>query len=107
MATWRQSADEGEADAQFNLGHCYEVGIGASQDYVEAARLYQLAAAQGYARAQCNLGRLYSQGCGVPQDLVEAARLLQLAAAQGDDDAREALSATRTSQTGITHPSRS
>jgi TPR repeat protein len=58
-------------------------GKGVSQDFVEAARLYQLAASRGNYDAEYNLGHLYSAGKGVAQDYVEAARLYGLAAAQG------------------------
>jgi TPR repeat protein len=66
---------------QYNLGVCYEQGWGVPRDYVEAARLYQLAAAQGNAEAQCGFGGLYENGKGVAQDFVEAARLIGLSAA--------------------------
>ena len=62
------------------------------QDYVEAARLYRLAAAQGSVVAHYFIGLLYHEGKGVPQDYVEAARLYRLAANQGCVEARPALS---------------
>ena len=61
---------------------CY-FGRGVSQDYVEAARLYRLAAEQGHARAQCDLGLMFDCGLGVKQDKAEAVRLYRLAAEQG------------------------
>ena len=58
-------------------------------DYVEAARLYRLAADQGYAPAQTNLGFYYEQGRGgLAKDEREAARLYKLAADQGNTFAR-------------------
>ena len=49
----------------------YEDGTGVPQDYIEAVRLYWLAADphQGYDKAQFNLGVMYDDGTGVPQDL--------------------------------------
>jgi len=59
-------------------------GRGVAQDYVEAARLYRLAAEQGHVRAQCNLGVMFDCGVGVKQDKAEAVRLYRLAAEQGN-----------------------
>ena len=43
--TWyRKAADQGNADAQNNLGVMYEDGHGVSQDYVQAHMWYNLAA---------------------------------------------------------------
>jgi TPR repeat protein len=79
-------------DAQCNLGRLYYHGEGVAQDFVEAARLFRLAAAQGHAYAQFNLGLLYCRGKGVAQDCMEGARHLWLAANQGIAEARPALS---------------
>ncbi len=79
----RSRAEQGDAEAQYNLGVMYQTGSGAPQDYGEAVRLYRLAADQGYAPAQSNLGVAYQNGSGVPQDDAEAVRLYRLAADQG------------------------
>jgi TPR repeat protein len=68
----REKAEQGEADAQFNLGLLYANGEGVPQDYAEARTWYLKAAEQGDAKAQFNLGLLYSHGWGVPQDKAEA-----------------------------------
>jgi TPR repeat protein len=75
-------AEQGDVDAQFRLGLMYDLG----RDYVEAARLWRLAAAQGYASAQYNLGFMYDHGLGVAQDNVEAARWYRLAAKQDEQE---------------------
>ena len=50
----------------FMLGECYENGNGVTVNYVEALRLYQLAADQGFAVAQNHIGFCYDQGaCGL------------------------------------------
>jgi TPR repeat protein len=72
-----------------------------AQDFVEAARLWGLAAAQGDAAAQYNLGLFYAEGKGVAQDFVEAARLWRLAAAQGYAVAQLSLGALDAAQ-GLT-----
>lgn len=69
---FREAAQKGNAEAQFQLGLMYHQGKGAPQDFAAAAEWYRKAAEQGIARAQNNLAVLYAQGQGVPQDLVEA-----------------------------------
>ena len=84
-------AEQGNADAQSNLGFMYEKGQGVPQDYKEAVRLYRLSAEQGNAGAQYNLGTMYDQGLGVPQDYKEAVKWFRLAAEQGDAKAQNNL----------------
>jgi hypothetical protein len=56
------AAAQGNADAQNNLGYCYQHGEGVAHDMVEAVRYYGLAAAQGHADAQINLASCYGRG---------------------------------------------
>ena len=58
----RDAAEQGDADAQYNLGAMYVTGRGVPQDDAEALRWYRLAAEQGNARAQLNLGVMYDTG---------------------------------------------
>ncbi len=51
LKEWRPLAEQGDANAQFNLGSMYEYGEGVPQDDKEAARWFRLAAEQGYAKA--------------------------------------------------------
>jgi len=62
---YRLSAEQGDADAQFNLGVCYATGTGVLRDESEAVRLYRQSAEQGHAYAQYNLGVCYATGTGV------------------------------------------
>ena len=56
-ARWfRKAADQGLAEAQFNLGIMYDGGQGVAQDYAEAVRWFRKAADQSLAAAQFNLG---------------------------------------------------
>jgi hypothetical protein len=81
-------AEQGDADAQTNLGVMYEKSKGVPQDYAEAVKWYRKAAEQGNASAQFNLGLMFSKGQGVPQDYVGAAKWFRKAAEQGDADAQ-------------------
>jgi uncharacterized protein len=65
---YRKAADQGNANAQFNLGKMYDDGDGVPQDHAEALKWYLKAADQGNASAQFNLGKMYDNGQGVPQD---------------------------------------
>ena len=50
--TWyRKAAEQGDADAQYNLGIRYADGKGVTQDYIEAHMWFSLAAAGGEERA--------------------------------------------------------
>ena len=69
---WKPLADQGDADAQYNLGLMYDYGYGVAEDDAEAARWYRLAADQGHAIAQYNLGLMYASGRGVVEDDAEA-----------------------------------
>ena len=83
-AIWfRGAADQGHADAQFELGFLCSTGRGVPQDDAEAVRRYRRAADQGHAEAQFHLGCMYSEGRGVPQDDAEGARWCRRAAEQG------------------------
>ncbi len=81
---WRPLAEQGDADAQYNLALMYDRSYGVPQDYVQARQWYEKAAAQGDARAQYNLGVRYARSHGVPQDYVKAHKWFNLAAANGE-----------------------
>ena len=86
---YKLAAEQGNADAQCNLGLCYAKGKGVPQDYKEAVKWFRFAAEQGNADAQRNLGVCYANGTGVPQDYAQAYAWINLAAAQGDKSAIE------------------
>ena len=47
----RKAAEQGHAQAQFNLGVCYALGNGVPQSYTEAVKWFRKAAEQGQAEA--------------------------------------------------------
>ena len=55
MKWYRMAADQGHAQAQFNLGVMYKNGQGVVQDYSAAMKWWRMAADQGHAMAQFNL----------------------------------------------------
>ena len=80
LRIWLPSAEQGDKEAQTNVGEIYERGIAGAPDYEKAAYWYRKAADQGYARAMINLGFLYEQGRGVPKDPAAALQLYRKAA---------------------------
>lgn len=79
----RAKAASGQAEAQHELGECYELGNGVKKDEGKAVEWYRKAAGQGYAAAQYNLGECYQFGIGVASDKDEAAEWYRKAAEQG------------------------
>ena len=77
-------AEKGDAEAQYNLGQCYDWGDGVPKDAFEAAKWYRKAADQGLPDAQCHLGFLYGIGAGVAKDEVESVKWIRKAAEQGN-----------------------
>ena len=69
---FKQMAEQGHAEAQYNLGGMYAEGRSVPQDYGEATKWFRKAAEQGHAEAQYNLGGMYFRGQGVPRDFVLA-----------------------------------
>jgi TPR repeat protein len=52
---WTKAAEQGLAEAQYNLGVCYDNGLGVIQNHAEAVTWYRKAAKQGYAEAEKRL----------------------------------------------------
>ena len=78
-----QTAEQGNAKAQFYLGVMYANGQGVHQNEKQAEYWYRKAAEQGNASAQYNLGVMYENGQGVRQDPVQAVQWYRKAAEQG------------------------
>jgi TPR repeat protein len=88
---YRKAAEQGDAEAQNNLGVLYANGKGVARDDKQAALWFRKAAEQGEAMAQLNLGRMYFNGTGVPRDYAQAYLWTYLAAAQESENAINAL----------------
>ncbi len=80
-------AEQGHADAQFNLGVMYRRGEGVPKNASQAVTWYRKAAEQGYAEAQYRLGHMYDNmyenGEGDPKDALQAVTWFRKAAEQG------------------------
>ena len=99
--TVQQKAEQGDAEAQFNLGVMYTNGYGVWQDYAQAAAWFLKAAEHGDAKAQIALGYACAKGQGVPQDDAQALAWYRKAADQGDPDAQSNLGAMYADGVGV------
>ena len=55
-SAWFKAAEAGDAQAQYELGYCYEKAVGVEHDESEAIKWYRRSAEGGYAPAQFVLG---------------------------------------------------
>ncbi len=89
LPTLRQTAHDGDAAAQYELGDRYYRGRDLEQSYAEALRWYRRAAERGHMMAQYLVGVMFANGEGVSQDYVEGYAWMSLVARQGDSHAAE------------------
>ncbi len=68
----KKAAENGNTEAQFELGRIYGNGDGVPQDYQAAIGWLEKAARQNHAKAQESLGSIYANGVGVQQDFPTA-----------------------------------
>lgn len=76
-------AEQGDADAQYQLGILYQQGKGVPKDHEQAFQWFQKAAESGHVKAQYSLATMYENGWGVTADEQYAASWYQKAADQG------------------------
>jgi len=81
---WRPLAEQGDPEAQYNMGLLYLDGKGVPQSPAEAANWFRRAAEQDYEKAQHNLGAMYGSGQGVKRDYIQAYKWLNICAAKGN-----------------------
>ena len=89
-----QKADKlGCAPAAYELGHCFEVGVGTKANPKKAFSFYKKSADAGYGPAAYETGRRYLEGDGVKKDLKMARKYLEIAVKKGDLNAAGILGA--------------
>ncbi len=59
-----ETAERGDAEAQFNLGMMYSTGLGIEKDDAAAFRWIYKAAEQGHAEAEFIVGLMFDEGRG-------------------------------------------
>lgn len=82
-ALFRQAAELGDPEAQYNLGLLYMEGNGLKKDEKIAAGWIQKAADQGHNEALRKLAWCYLYGRGVRQSLAQSVKLSQKASGAG------------------------
>jgi len=88
---FHQAADQGDAEAQYQLGMFYDQEI-IPEDVRNpflAAPWFRKSAEQGHVGAQYRLARLYRSGEGIPEDRVQAYAWLNVVAARGPGRVQE------------------
>jgi TPR repeat protein len=85
----RQTAESGNAQAQYQLGLALDTGLAMPADPGEAVGWFERAAAGGEARAMRRLGLSHLLGRGVRQDRTAAYRWFWLAQRRGDPMAEQ------------------
>jgi TPR repeat protein len=91
VAELTAAAEQGDVNAQFNLGLMYDNGLGVLEDNATSIMWFTKAAEKGYAGAQRSLGIMYDIGEGVPEDNATAVMWYTKAAEQDDGAAQYSL----------------
>lgn len=86
---YEKAAQQGNAEAQHNLGAMYYSGESVHQDYIKARQWLEKAANQNYADAQFSLGVIYQDGEGVRQDMTIAKEWFSKSCDNGNEEACE------------------
>ena len=87
LAACQKAADEGDAQAQYELGEFYYDGKNAPRDLNQALSYFEKASLQGHAQAQFKLGTMFFHGEGVQANNIQAYIVLKMAAVNGAEDA--------------------
>lgn len=78
-----KDAENGDANAQLNMGRCYYFGNGVAQDYEKSFYWMKKAAEQGHYVAQHNLSTLYYNGWGCTKSISLASEWIKKASDAG------------------------
>ena len=69
---WKESAELGTKQAQYNLGLCYLYGKGCIKNENEAFNWFLKSAEQGFLNSIYNIGLMYRDGIGIEKNQIEA-----------------------------------
>jgi TPR repeat protein len=98
------SAQQGDVNAQYNLGVCYATGCGVRQDQVKATKWFRAAAAAGDTGAMRAIAIRMNEGRGCAADVQAATAAFLRAAEAGDPSAEFNLGVRYASGHGIPSP---
>lgn len=92
MKHFRRASHHDHAVAAYNMGQCYELGLGTSRNLKKAAKWYKIGSDRGHPTAMYNLAVFLANGWGgLHEDQNRARELLILAANSGLEEAKDAL----------------
>lgn len=86
-----EKAEQGDSDAQYQLGNCYYWGEGVKRDWQTSVYWFKKSAEQGNPHGEFYLGAAYYDGHGVTRNIGLAAHWLRKAADQGIKEAENML----------------
>ncbi len=89
VSACEQAAQNGDAQAQYEIGEFYYDGQRAPRDLHLALNWFEKSSLQGNAQAQWRLGNMFARGEGVPANNVQAYVVLKMASVNGSDDAMD------------------
>lgn len=84
------AAENGDMQAQYEMGELYYQGERAERDTDKALAWYEEASVQGHPKAQYRLAIMHAQGEGVEPNLPQAYVIMKMAAVNGEDAAMDA-----------------
>lgn len=94
-------ADEGTAEAQYQMGKLYAEGEVVEQDALASMNWVAKAGLQGHAKAQHTMGLMYEKGFGVSQSIRDAIDWHKAAAKQGHVEAQYRLGLIHYEKVGL------
>lgn len=89
LSACQQAAQNGDPQAEFELGEFYYDGTRAPRDLPQALTWFERASLQGHAQAQYRLGMMFYRGEGVAANNIQAYIVLKMAAVNGSDEAMD------------------
>jgi uncharacterized protein len=89
MAACLQAAENGDVQAQYELGEFYYDGKRSERDLHQALKWFEQASLKGHAPSQYRLGMMFFRGEAVPANSVQAYIILKMAAVNGSDEAMD------------------
>ena len=85
IENWTPIAEEGNSNAQYNLGLMYHNAQGVKQDFSEAAKWFLMSAEQGNIKSMQLLSTMHVLGKGVSKDFIESYIWATIASKNGDE----------------------
>lgn len=101
VSHFKLGASHSHASAAYNLGVCYEEGIGIEKNPKMALECYMLASSLGHAKALYNVGVFHARGlANLPKNRKAARQYFKEAAKLGLNEANKALGNSTKETTG-------